>query len=89
MPTLVQNNLLICNLYERESSPREISSVFLVIINTDVNECDTPSLNNCGQVCENNNGSFTCSCDDGFTLESDNKTCSGIELFFCVVEKSS
>ena len=40
----------------------------------DVNECIDGS-NNCEQVCENTEGSFSCSCNSGFTLASDGRSC--------------
>ena len=40
----------------------------------DVNEC---TENVCAQSCTNTNGSYTCSCYAGYTLESDN-TCEGM-----------
>ena len=32
-------------------------------------------MDNCQQVCNNNNGSFTCSCNEGYTLEDDGHSC--------------
>ena len=45
------------------------SLVFLV----DVNECQ--QYGHCSQYCTNTEGSFSCSCSDGYTLESDKMTC--------------
>ncbi len=44
----------------------------------DIDEC---SNNNggCSQKCENTEGSFTCSCNDGYKLNSDGKTCDDID----------
>ena len=44
---------------------------------TDVDECKE-SNNPCTQKCVNNIGSFSCACENGFTLESDGFTCTGI-----------
>ena len=43
----------------------------------DIDEC---SMNNggCDQMCTNTNGSYVCSCDDGYTLNDDGLTCDGI-----------
>ena len=44
---------------------------------SDIDECSF--LNGgCQDVCSNNPGFFTCSCQGNKTLESDGKTCSGI-----------
>ena len=37
----------------------------------DINECNTNN-GGCSQVCNNRGGSFTCSCNSGFTLEGGN-----------------
>ncbi len=43
---------------------------------SDINECIT--LNGgCTGICHNADGSFSCSCNDGFTLGSDGKSCNG------------
>ena len=46
-------------------------------ISTDINECLV--LNGgCHQICTNTEGSFSCSCDDGFFLSTENnRTCEG------------
>ena len=43
---------------------------------TDFNECVTNN-GNCGQICTNTVGSFTCSCYSGYMLNADARTCSG------------
>ena len=45
-----------------------------VLIPTDINECE---LGYCNHFCNNSEGSFTCSCQDGYALENDNRTCVG------------
>ena len=45
----------------------------------DINEClnsDACSL----QVCTNTNGSYTCSCNPGYILSADMKTCAGYSI---------
>ena len=49
---------------------------------TDVNECLT--TNDCQQQCTNTEGGYNCSCSQGFTLNSDNKTCDGM-LNYCKI----
>ena len=42
----------------------------------DINEC-TMSSNPCDQNCTNNNGSFVCSCTNGYVLDDDQRSCDG------------
>ena len=41
----------------------------------DVNECN--GVHECDHDCTNVDGSYMCSCDPGYELQSDNKTCEG------------
>ncbi len=43
----------------------------------DVDECEESGGSDCGQLCTNVPGSFTCSCREGFRLHPDGKTCIG------------
>ena len=43
----------------------------------DVNECQSNVTNVCEQTCANAVGSFSCSCNAGFTLNEDGKSCDG------------
>ena len=43
---------------------------------SDIDECAL-DLAGCGQTCTNTEGSFVCSCEDGYQLDGDGKTCSG------------
>ncbi|XP_059152070.1 uncharacterized protein LOC131938174 [Physella acuta] len=45
----------------------------------DIDECLSPSTNNCSQQCNNTAGGFNCSCFPGFTYNSNNNTCSDID----------
>jgi len=42
---------------------------------TDIDECATPGT--CVQNCEDTIGSYTCSCDAGYFLNTDKRTCGG------------
>ena len=44
----------------------------------DINECVEQSP--CDQQCTNTIGSFTCSCNNGYELDSDQTTCRGIYI---------
>ena len=43
---------------------------------TDINECLT-GVEQCDQNCDNNVGSYACSCDSGFILNGDGYRCDG------------
>ena len=42
----------------------------------DINECET-SNGGCEHQCKNTNGSYTCECNKGFSLNGNGKGCSG------------
>ena len=42
----------------------------------DINEC-ADGTHRCSQACRNNIGSYTCLCNQGYLLTSDNRTCRG------------
>lgn len=49
---------------------------YILLLLLDVNECAL--LNGqCTQTCTNTPGSFLCSCDSGYVLNSDGLTCTG------------
>ena len=43
---------------------------------TDIDECSA-GTHDCDQICTNNAGSYTCSCNDGHVLDSNGRTCNG------------
>ena len=45
----------------------------------DINELDCLDGSNggCDQVCNNENGTFSCACNDGYMLNDDGLTCDG------------
>ncbi len=45
-----------------------------VYIHVDQDECQNDP---CEQVCINNEGSFTCSCNTGYELQEDRSSCEG------------
>ena len=53
-------------------SKQAISNVIL-----DIDECKI-SNGGCEHICSNNNGSFYCSCNAGFTLDKDHLSCPGM-----------
>ena len=46
---------------------------------SDVDEC-VADTDDCDHTCTNTEGSFTCSCQSGFSLDSDGGTCIGQPL---------
>ena len=47
---------------------------------TDIDECGE-GISGCSQLCNNTVGSFECSCEDGYQLAFDEKTCNGLYAF--------
>ena len=46
----------------------------------DVDECEE-NIDNCSQNCNNTIGSYNCSCNEGYTLDSDDlHTCNGRDV---------
>jgi len=44
-------------------------------LHTDIDECENDET--CGQNCTNTIGAFMCSCNSGFALNDDRRTCDG------------
>ena len=43
----------------------------------DLDECASSATHQCQQICVNTAGSYSCSCQSGYALNTDGKTCSG------------
>lgn len=54
---------------------------YLIIHNIDTNECNTNNAG-CAQTCTNKPGTFECSCQSGYTLNGDGKSCDGKNMRF-------
>ena len=48
----------------------------------DINEC-SEGISGCNQICSNTLGSYTCICQNGYQLDTDNHTC--IDINECAV----
>ena len=46
------------------------------MVYSDIDECSL--YNNCNQICNNTDGGFYCSCEEGYLLANDSKSCKGI-----------
>ncbi|VUZ55036.1 unnamed protein product [Hymenolepis diminuta] len=45
----------------------------------DVNECISPRLNTCDQICENTSPGYRCKCHEGYRLSPDGRSCLDID----------
>ena len=61
-------------VYKLKASCLTLMFVFAYFV--DVQEC-RDGLHNCEHICIELDGDFECACNSGFTLESDNASCSG------------
>ena len=50
---------------------------YIRVLCADINECSV-GIHTCDQDCVNTNGSYQCTCQDGYVLGGDNSTCEGI-----------
>ena len=50
--------------------------VMVLSMVSDINECLT-SNGDCAQECANTEGSFQCSCNPGYELDNDQRSCNG------------
>ena len=60
-----------------------IGSLYFVLLNlSDVNECGLDK-GGCDHKCINRGGSYHCACAEGYSLQSDNRTCvAGIIIIY-------
>ena len=54
---------------------------FNCVFYSDIDEC-VQGLAGCDHNCTNTNGSYYCTCMDGYTLESDNHVCIGNDYVY-------
>ena len=45
----------------------------------DINECKTNHNGGCDHICTNTDGSYYCTCQDGYDLMMDNSSCVGMK----------
>ena len=51
-------------------------------LHVDINECSTNN-GGCSQKCSNTDGSYYCSCSEGYRLKSDAFSCEGKLKIYC------
>ena len=62
-----------------------VSRRVLIIFHSDIDECER-GTDGCDHNCTNTDGSYYCTCMDGYELESDNHTCTGnVYVHACVI----
>ena len=72
----LDTNLLNCS-----GNPIPAEIVVIIIIFTDINECDSDN-GGCNHTCHNEIGSFHCECYDGYLLAEDGFLCIGKHFAF-------
>lgn len=55
----------------------KIISYVMMCLSIDDDECRMNSTNTCQHVCVNTAGSYRCSCNSGFRINSDGRSCTG------------
>ena len=53
-----------------------IITTYVYLVLTDLNECAIDN-GNCDHKCTDNDGSYECSCNDGYQLHTDERLCLG------------
>ena len=51
--------------------------VTLLRLSLDVDECLDPQVHGCQHTCINTLGSYHCTCNPGYTLNTNERTCTG------------
>ena len=61
-----------------------IETVLLIYTIIDIDEC-SEGIDRCAQNCHNAVGSYACSCDDGYRINEDGRTCNGKVLYIVAI----
>jgi len=57
-----------------------INCLLLYILCIDIDECDEST---CDHNCTNTDGSFICSCYNGYVLDDNGSSCNGMHTYVC------
>ena len=57
--------------------------MYVLLLLKDVNECNGD--HECDHSCANLDGSYTCSCDPGYELQSDHRSCEGVNYVLVLI----
>lgn len=72
--------IMVCNVMVSDEICKVLtSSVSNYVLLSDIDEC-TENRDNCGQLCSNIIGSYSCNCRSGYRLASDGVTCNGTQV---------
>ena len=67
--------ILTDNALSQFNNALSMSYTCTAILDTD--ECVLATLHSCSDICTNTDGSYTCSCNTGYRLDSNGYTCNG------------
>ena len=60
-----------------------------IYIYIDINECETDHNGGCDHICTNTNGSYYCTCQNGYDLMKDNSSCAGMNEMVIIAKTDS
>ena len=49
------------------------------LVYPDIDEC-TEQIDGCAQICTDTDGSYTCSCNSGYELSTNDRDCDGVTM---------
>ena len=62
--------------------------VLIIYVYSDINECEDPRICHNGR-CDNADGTFVCTCEAGYELRRDGKTCVGEHSYSIHINRTS